>query len=276
MKHIDFKEIVASKAPETAKKIPNFVYYILEKWLCVEQINVVMERHKDLQGVDFVRDVLSESFQVKINVHGKENIPHDSKLIVASNHPLGGFDGMALIQAVADCREDIIFPVNDFLTYIPNLAPLFIPINKVGSNAHNARLLEDSFSSDKTILYFPAGLCSRKIKGEIVDLQWKKTFIKQAIRHERLIVPTYIDGRNSNAFYNIANLRKFLKIKFNFEMSMLPRELFKQKNKVINITFGKPIHWTTFDQSKTELEWAESMRQFVYTLNDSPDKEFRQ
>ena len=58
MKHIDFKEIVASKAPETAKKIPNFVYYILEKWLCVEQINVVMERHKDLQGVDFVRDVI--------------------------------------------------------------------------------------------------------------------------------------------------------------------------------------------------------------------------
>ena len=38
-------------------------------------------------------------------------------------------------------------------------------------------MVEAGFQGDTHILMFPAGLCSRKRKGIIQDLEWKKTFI---------------------------------------------------------------------------------------------------
>ena len=271
---LDIREIAASKFPKKTNKIPKFVYSFLNRWLCIKEINCFLKDYENLYGVDFVNAILFDSYHANITITGQNNIPKDERITIASNHPLGGFDGLALIHAASTCQDNLAFPVNDFLTFIPNLKQLFVPINKVGSNSKNIKELEECFASDKTILYFPAGLCSRRIKGKIVDLQWKKTFIKQSVLNHRMIVPTYIDGKNSNAFYITANIRKFLKIKFNIEMSMLPREMFKQKNKNIHIIFGKPIPWQKFDSSKNEMQWADSVKEFVYTLKDNPDNIF--
>ena len=275
MFQIDLKEIIASKSQETADKIPGFVYKIAHRWLCVDEINEVLAKYEDKTGIEFAEAFLYDHSHMTVNVIGGENIPKSGKITIASNHPLGGFDGIALISAAGRSRKDIIFPVNDFLTYIPNFKDLFIPINKVGANSREyAKTLETTFAAENALLYFPAGLCSRKINGKIVDLPWKKTFIKQAVKNERTVIPTYIDGRNSNSFYNIANIRKFLKMKFNFEMTMLPREMFRQKSKILNITFGKPISWERFDDSKNHQQWADAVREFIYTLRDNPNNEF--
>jgi putative hemolysin len=166
-------------------------------------------------------------------------------------------------------RPDVVFPVNDLLMFVPGLKPLFIPINKHGKNIENVEIIHQTFASDKTILYFPAGLVSRKQKGgKILDLDWKKTFVTQARRYQRDIIPVYISGRNTNFFYNLANLRKKLGIKANIEMMLLPDEMMRQNNKTVRLTFGNPIPWSSFDRSHTDPEWAQIIKEKVYGLGE--------
>jgi putative hemolysin len=209
-----------------------------------------------------------------LELKGLENIPATERCIIAANHPLGGLDGMALMLAVSQVRKDIVFPVNDILLNIKNLRELFIPINKHGSNAENIKIINDTFASDNVICYFPFGLVSRKSKGDIKDLEWKTTFLSKARRFKRDIIPTHISGRNTNFFYNLANLRKSLKIKANIEMLYLPDELSKQKNKILVFTFGKAVPYGFFDKRHSMTEWAELMRQYVYKLGDGFDQSF--
>ena len=131
-----------------------------------------------------------------------------------------------------------------------------------------AILIEDTFASDDMILYFPAGLCSRKQGKEIKDLEWKSTFIKKAIQYERDVIPVYIDGKNSNFFYNLSKWRKKLGVKQNIEMIYLVDEMYKQKNKIITIIFGKPISYKTFDKSMNKGKWAEILKNHVYALGN--------
>jgi putative hemolysin len=127
-----------------------------------------------------------------------------------------------------------------------------------------AHTLNDILLSDDQIITFPAGLCSRKNKNEICDLEWRKMFIVKAKEYMRNVVPVHFEGKNSNLFYNLANIRKSLGIKFNLEMLLLPRELFKAKGSTFTICFGKPIPWQTFDSSKSPQQWADWVKQMVY------------
>src|SRR5690606_25269384 len=82
--------------------------------------------------------------------------------------------------------------------------------------------IDQAYASDNALLVFPAGLVSRKISGEITDLEWKKSFITKSKKYKKDVVPVYIEGRNSDFFYNLARLRQKLKIKVNIEMLYLP------------------------------------------------------
>jgi putative hemolysin len=153
---------------------------------------------------------------------------------------------------------------------IRNLSGVFLPINKHGSQEREAvRLIEEAYASDSQILYYPAGLCSRKKKGVIRDLQWHKSFIAKSIQYKRDVVPAYFSGRNSDFFYNLSNIRNFLRIRANIEMLYLVDELFKQKGKVIDLVFGKAIPWQTFDKSKSAAEWAEWVKEKSYGLKSA-------
>ena len=117
------------------------------------------------------------------------------------------------------------------------------------------------------LIMFPAGLCSRRQKGGVIaDLDWKKAFIVKSVEHQRDVVPIHFEGRNSNFFYNLANLCKFLGIKFNIAMLYLADEMLKNRHKTFTVTIGKPIPWQTFDKSKTPVQWAQYVKDIVYKL----------
>ena len=228
----------------------------------------------------FVEAILKE-FCVNVEVRDNRSLPVPTtnvvpvtgRFIVASNHPLGGLDGMVLMQELGKIREDIVFPVNDLLMNVPGLRPLFIPINKHGRNTENAQLINETFASEKMILYFPAGLVSRKqrFQGKMVvrDLEWKNTFIKKAKKFQRDIIPVYVAGRNSEWFYNLARWRKHLGISANIEMLYLVDEMSKQFNKTITLVIGDIIPYTTFDKSKSESQWAAWVQEKVYKLGEN-------
>ncbi len=269
---IDLREVLASKNPRLPKLIPGFIIRYLERIIHIEEINAFMAKHHNKQGLDFVRAVL-EHFEVNLRFEGLDNIPREGRFIFASNHPLGGLDGLALMHAVSLRQKDVVFPVNDLLMNIPNVRSLMIPINKHGSNASNIRIIDDTFAGDRPILYFPAGLCSRKKGHQIVDLEWKKTFVSKAKQHRRDVIPVHINGKNSRFFYNLANLRVFLGIKTNIEMLYLPNEMFKQKDKNLVLKFGKPIPYTYFDKSKSDRDWSKFLKKKVYEMGQQQIQE---
>ncbi len=270
---IDLENVFRVKNPALARLIPGFIFSYLRKIIHEDEINGFLFRDKNLYGLDFV-DVIIREFGAIVKVKGEENIPPSGRYIVASNHPLGGLDGLALMHAMGKVRKDIVFPVNDILLFLPNLKELFIPINKHGTNTENLEIIHKTFDSEKMILYFPAGLVSRKQKGKIEDLEWKKTFISKAIKYKRAVIPVYINGNNSNFFYNLAHYRKMLNIKSNIEMLFLPNEMFKQKNKTIEIVVGKAIPWQTFDKKHTFKEWAGRIKKHVYLLKNDNAVDF--
>ncbi len=263
---VDIKEVFRKKNPKLAHLIPNFVFQYLRKIIHEDEINDFLRRHGQKYGIPFVNAAIEE-FNVSQKLIGKENIPQNGHYIFVSNHPLGGFDGLLLMSMLHNYFNEIRFLVNDILMNIDNLTPLFIPINKHGSqNRETIKAIDNAFRSDIQILTFPAGLVSRRINKKIVDLEWQKNFIIKAKQHKRDIVPVHMSGRVSNFFYNLANLRRSLGIKSNIEMLYLVDETYKHKNEQITVHFGKPISYQMLDRSKTPHEWAQYIKQLVYNL----------
>ena len=263
---IDVKEVLHSKNPALSRTIPGFVINYLKRIVHQDELNEFLNKWGHLRDSELIAAGL-EHFEIKFKVLGDENIPKSGRFIFVSNHPLGGLDGLVFIYELSKHFNNVKFPVNDILTNIRNLSGIFLPVNKHGVQAKDAAILiEEAYESDKQILYFPAGLCSRKKRGVIKDLQWHKSFITKSVKHKRDIVPAFFSGRNSNFFYNLANIRQFLGIKANIEMLYLADEMFKQKDKEINLVFGKPIPWETFDKTKSALEWADWVKSKSYEL----------
>ncbi len=264
---IDLEKVIKEKNPRLLKIIPSFVIKWLKRIIHQDKLNYIITNNYDKQPHEFAENSI-KYLGVNVIVKGKENLPPDNKrMVFVANHPLGGLDGMAFVQVVNDIYGEVRFPVNDLLLNVPALNRVFIPINKHGKQSREAiKAIDDAFKSDFPLLYFPAGLCSRKTKGKISDLEWKKSFLTQAIKHKRDVVPVHMNGKNSNFFYNLSNFRKTIGLKVNIEMLFLVDEMAKQKNKDLIITFGKPIPWQTFDKSKTIIEWTEFIRNKTYEL----------
>jgi putative hemolysin len=263
---IDVENVIRAKNPALAKAVPGFILNYLKRIIHQDEINKLIRENGDLRDAGFVASVLT-MMNTAYKAYGTENIPSSGRYIFVSNHPLGGLDGLVFINELSKHFSSMKFPVNDLLMNLTNMTGIFIPINKHGGQAKEAiKKLEETYASDSQILYFPAGLCSRKKRGVISDLKWQKSFITKAVQHKRDIVPAFFSGRNSDFFYNLANLRKLLGIKANIEMLYLPDEMFRQKGKDIRLAFGKPVPWQTFDNSKSPSEWADWVRTKSYEL----------
>ncbi len=263
---VDVKKVFYSKNPRLARIIPNFIFNYLKRIVHEDDNNNFLAVHGHKRNLEFISAVIEE-FKVTINIEGETNIPKTGRFVFAANHPLGGFDGMVLMKIISGYFDEFRFLVNDILMNLKNIQDLFIPINKHGPLAYEAvAQIEKAFESDIQILTFPAGFVSRKIRGQIIDLPWQKSFITKAVRYHRDIIPIHFSGRCSNFFYRLANLRKFLGIKANVEMLYLVDETYKHRNEHLIVKFGRPIPWETFNSSKKPLEWAKWVKEKVYAL----------
>jgi 1-acyl-sn-glycerol-3-phosphate acyltransferase len=266
VKLVNVRQVFHDKNPHLAALLPGFVYRYLERIAHQREINEFLAKHGNKYGLDFARAAI-EDFNVTVTVAGEENIPRNSRCIYASNHPLGGFDGILMMEVMSRYFTDFKFLSNDILMNIINLHPLFIPINKHGKQAiESAGKLHEAYLSDTQIVTFPSGLVSRYINGQVMDLEWKKNFITKAIHYQRDVVPVHFTGRNSAFFYRLYRLRKMLGIKANLEMFYLVDETFKHRNDHLTVTFGRPISYKAFDHTKTPVQWAKWVKEQVYAL----------
>ena len=264
-KFIDVAKVLKEKAPGLNKWLPRFVVSWLKRKLHEDEINAIMYELKDVYGIEYNNKGLEKlgANIVSVNPH---HIPKTGGIIFAANHPLGGLDGMAFVKTIGEVRPDIHFVVNDVLKNLKNYGDVFIGINKIRSTSPTSlRTIESVLCTDEAVGFFPAGLVSRKQNGVIRDLDWKKSFVTQAIDHKRKIVPTYIEGENSKFFYRFASFRKRIGIKANIEMLFLPDEMFKQRGRTVTVHFGKAFDTSILDNSRTHKGWADKIKEYIYS-----------
>ena len=266
MPQIDIGAVIREKAPRAARWIPRPVVTWLRRTIHEREINHILANYWTLPPQEFIRAAFRE-WQVSYSIEGLDRLDPKGRYLFVSNHPFGGMDGMMLADKLIEHFGDARVVVNDLLMHLEPLRPLWIPVNKHGSqNAAYARKFDEEFFGERPILTFPAGLCSRTVNGRVTDPEWKISFLKKAYSSQRKIVPVFVEGRLSNFFYRVYHLRKALGVKFNIEMLWLPDEMFSQKGRHFRIVVGDPITVAELQPCGSLREQVEEVRKKVYSL----------
>ncbi len=265
-KFIDVEKLIASKNAKALKWTPRFLIRYLKRIVHEKEVNEFILANKDKKNAEWCQATV-DHLNIRVSVKHIEKIPKTGKIVIAMNHPFGGMDAMILVSALKDHRKDLKFIVNDLLMNLDSMREMFVGVDKHRKTSKSVRVqIDEVFQSDNAVCIFPAGLVSRRIKGEVKDLTWKKTFVTYSRKYDRTIVPIYIDGKLSNFFYRLANFRKRLGIKANIEMLYLSNELFKQRNKEMRFVVGDPIEKEFMNRDVNDHQLAQEIKERVYEL----------
>lgn len=276
MPKVDIDAILAAKAPRAARYIPGWAVRWLKRVVHEDEVNQIIDRYWELPPREFIRGFF-DYMRIGYRSEGLSRLDPSGRYLFASNHPFGGMDGMMLCDELIGRFGGARVVVNDLLMNVEPLRELWVPVNKYGGQSTDyARRYDEAFASEFPILTFPAGLCSRRKKGVVSDPPWKTNFVKRARASDRLIVPVFVEGRLSDFFYRLSNLRTGLGIRFNVEMLWLSDEMFRQRGRSFRIRFGDPIPWSELDTCASLREQVEYVRKKAYFLekglNPGPEK----
>ena len=256
--------------PKLRKKLPRFAINFLKRRLHQDDINGVIMSVEHYKGVGFFDEALNY-LNITYRTRGEEYLAADKKYLFVCNHPLGGPEALIIGSVFHRLYgEGFQVPVTPIMANLKPLAEFFTPVNNLSSRQSRdlGERIAKMFTSDQQVVVFPAGLCAKKIKGKVTEMSWKKMFVTQARRYERDVVPVHISGHNSRWYFFLSRLSKFLGLKINIGMLYLVDELFKQRGNEFVITFGEPVPYSTFDKSKTDLQWAAEMKERVKALGE--------
>lgn len=266
VKYIDLEKNIAESDSAFLKILPKFIINIFKLIVKQDSINAVLNAHDEVEGLDFLEAMLDD-FNLTLVINGKDNLPENGRCFFAANHPFGILDGLILTHTVASKYGQITAIANDAFMLIPQLRPIITEVNVYGSSSKDrVTALNKMYESDLPITHFPAGEVSRFYNKKVQDAPWQKSFIKKSIATNRSIVPIYFEGTNSRLFYAVFILRKALRIKMNVELMLLPRELFRARNKTIKVNIGEPMSPETFNRKQSHEYWAQYVRNGVYNL----------
>lgn len=265
---IDVDAVLRQRLPRHYRFIPRPLVRWVERTICQEQMNEMLRVNDGLRDADFCRGVLSH-LAITWTARGHvETLAATPRPLIVSNHPLGGLDGIVMIDFITrTCGPGMRFLVNDLLMAIEPLSGVFLPVNKHGSQSRAAtEAIDRVFESDVPLVIFPAGLVSRLRQGTVADLTWQKMFVNKAIASTRPVIPVHFSGHNSSFFYTFANLRERLGLKFNIEMVYLPREVFRAVGSEFTISVGEPIQPSELRGGASARATAADIRRMVYEL----------
>ncbi|QSZ42732.1 GNAT family N-acetyltransferase [Sulfurimonas aquatica] len=229
-----------------------------------EEINRFLEENIHLGSFEFIESALETlDFTYSLSNKDIQNIPATGRVVIISNHPLGGLDALALIKAISTVRKDIKIVANDFLNAIKPLSPIIIDINNFQSrqSKHSINKIYDALNSEEALIIFPAGEVSRATPKGVKDGHWHKSFLKFASRTSSPILPILIGGKNSKTFYSVSALSKPL------STILLSHEMFKQRGNEIELTIGEIIpHENTHPHSIPKDKLISLYKKHLYSL----------
>jgi len=269
---IDVEKIIRSQSHPLLRRLPRPFIWLIKKIIHQDEINEGLRKFGHLKNFEFIEAVL-QYLNIKVEAYGTHHIPSHGDVIFVGNHALGGADFLALMHILKDYYPRINHLTNDLLMGIKPLEDFFIPVNVFGKNPEHYRRLYDERLSEPgiPISIFPSGEVARYRKGRWDDGLWRSGFVRFAKKFDKTVVPFFIPTRNSKLFYRVHRFRKWLGIKANLELFLLPHELLKMRNRTVRIIFGAPLPPSFFDDSKSIHEWAGVVKQRAYALTNNPE-----
>ena len=260
---IDLDAILRSRG----LRIPRFITSAMARIVRQDGLNQILDGAFPRAGWAFAHHVLSH-LGLRVRIKGLDALSPDGRYLFASNHPLGGLDGVTLIAILGRRFGDsrMAFIVNDMLMNVRPLSSVFVAVNKYGRQRRDvARALEEAYAGPRHVMIFPAGLVSRLgHNGLVRDLEWQKSFITRAAASGRLIIPVRFSASNSPGFYRKARLRKRLGLRFNFEQILLPSEIFRTRGATFSVEFLPPVSPALLLRDSSPRQAAARLRDLIY------------
>lgn len=187
---------------------------------------------------------------LSINVHPDQlnHIPSEGPLVIVSNHPFGGVDGIVLSYLVEQRRKNFkVFVTNMLTEQLPAARTHFLDVELYNKNRENKvrnqqalQAAVDYVKSGGALIIFPAGTPSqaRSPFSEAEDLPWKPGVAKIVHESKAPVVPVFFEGQNSAFFQTIGLLfarRKAVRT------LLLAKELLRKKNHEVAVRVGSLI-----------------------------------
>ncbi|ADN09920.1 GNAT family N-acyltransferase [Sulfurimonas autotrophica] len=237
---IDVEKMITKKYPKlkNSKVIKGAISKFADSVVHEAKINKFIQKNKHLGSFEFIDEVLQHlNFNFLVSDKDIQNIPSSGRVVIIANHPLGSLDALALIKLISNVRKDIKVVANDFLEVISPIKNLLININNFKSRQKKEAITKvyAALDAEEAVIIFPSGEVSRAGPTGIKDKIWHKGFLKFAKKGNAPILPVFIGGKNSKTFYSVSTLNKKL------AALLLSHEMFKQKNKSIQMIVGELI-----------------------------------
>ena len=241
----------------------------LMKLFKIDEINKIYAKYKDLEGVDFITNVLNElDIKFEINENDLENIPADGAFIAIANHPYGGIDGLIFLKLLAEKRPDFKIMANFLLQKLEPLSEYILPVNPFETIAKEKNSLVglkktlECLQQGNPVGIFPAGeVSSFQANAKlIIDREWNPVVSKIIQKAQVPVLPVHFSGNNSYLF----NILGF--IHPTFRTVKLPSELFNKKGSTIKVRIGKPIAVKTINDFKSAELLTDYLRARTYAI----------
>ena len=189
-----------------------------------------------------VFDNISDRLRLNIEVQGLEHIPRDGRVLIASTHPTGIPDGVAMFDALKDVRADMTFFANRDALRVAALDDMIIPVEWVPEKRTRLRSRETlasairAFNAEKCVVLFPSGRLAYMDENKVqTEQEWLPSVAIFARKYNCPIVPAHIEMRNSWLYY------WFWRVNTELRDITLFHELLNKKGKTYKITFGPVI-----------------------------------
>lgn len=242
----------------------------LERLFCLNQLH---ECYKHLAGETDPIRFLQKSLEVlglsyEIEDYDRVRIPTSGPLIVVSNHPFGGAEGIILTEILRSIRPDVKFFGNFLLQRVPELQDFFFfvdPFAYKDSAKKNIRPLRDAvrWVNDGGLLaVFPSGTVSHLnlFRREITDPEWSDTVARIVKMTGAPVLPVYFHGTNSKLFHLLGLIHPRLRT------AMLPRELLNKRGKCLQVSVGNLISPKKLSLFSSNEELLSYLRLRTYIL----------
>ncbi|MEN3157268.1 lysophospholipid acyltransferase family protein [Alkalimonas sp. NCh-2] len=248
---LNVEQMLQQQAPQLDHKprLKKITTWLLRQLLHEKDFMQFAKTYPHLQGLDFVEQVLEYfQFQTTVREQELERIPSDGRVVIIANHPIGSLDGLALIKLISEIRPDVKIVANQMLMTLPPLHSLLFPVDAMQGQTRRELLdnIAQHLQQEGALIIFPAGEVSRLKPNGIRDGRWHHGFLRFATQAKAPVLPIHLQGRNSWQFYLASMLYKPL------ATMLLVREMFRQRQKQLQIRIGELIPFESFSSLALE------------------------
>ena len=244
-----------------------FLMYILR----FNRINKIYDQIAEKDGIEFIDEVIRiMEFKIEFDENELNKIPKDGPLIVISNHPFGGLDGLLLIKYLSQVRNDVKVLANFLLQKIEPVSDYFLAENPAEKEDNGPLPFEgikaalSHLESNGVLCLFPAGdVSTYGTFDSATDQVWQFPIVKFMKNARVPIVPIHFQGTNSRLFHLFAKIHPSLRY------VRLPSELLSKKHKNIKIRVGNAIQQEEQDKFCDVYQFGRFLRAKTYSMETS-------